>query len=841
MKIINTKIIVSVVIVLLGLSGYLVLRHSREGAAKAGESAIILYQCSMHPWVKSDSPGKCTICGMDLSPVSDARSGPAAGGVVSLSQNNITVLNVQSEAVRRQPLERVIRVAGTLEPVNSRVFVISAPAAGRIASLDVDYVGAEVQAGQAVMSLLSPDLAQKRQYLRIQAGLIGQSGQPNKAMNAALNYEPASGEILAQQPGTVTERNVSVGQYVTEGEKLLTIVDMSVLWFRFDVYEQQLAWVRPGLRVEVRFAALPEKVFTAAITFIEPVLNDATRTVKVRADIENPAVASYGRSQRQLQLGMYGEGRVISRVDKVLGVARTAILFSGPAAYAYVDKGGGNFERRRVALGRQGDQVWEVLRGLREGERVVTSGNVLLDAQAQLSQGSQPQTRDEADEPAAPEAYAGEAPAAVEKLKPAALKALDKFFAVSSGFSEALAADDFGQFNQRTAGLPAALTELRNELGDSPAWREAVSGLSASGGLRPAKDLVDARRQFHPFSTSAVSLLQLARAREDKLRPLKVYYCPMAKPPGLWLQQKGPLRNPYYGSEMLTCGEEVPAPARLRSRAVAKQALPPGAAPAVPAPGMKHGEDKAMMPAAAPAVPAPSAPGMKHDGDRAMAFQAEVPAGGIPAKLQYSSVMDLNTALGGREPGPVPPEQSVNPTAAHRTARMVLSDNLRAQRRELALEMQRNKAAGTDYLTSVQRNAIEAFLEQADALALALSEEGVGQFNRVAVRLPYWIPTLQTQFRAGHRWNKMVADVAEVSRFESAADLAQARERFLPFTRAVTAWALRLRADEAAFKGLKIFKSPSAPGPGMWVQLKGPAHNPFFGAGSPEAGEALEL
>ena len=205
----------------------------------------------------------------------------------------------------------------------------------------------------------------------------------------------------------VLEREVYSGQYVGDGDRLLTIADASVLWFRFDVYERQLAWLEPGQTIEVTVPAVPGKVFSAVISFIEPTVNNATRTVRVRADLPNAVVAANGHPRRLLSFGMYAEGRVHTQVPNTLAVPRTAILYPGASTYAYVDKGDGAYERRRVKLGRQGDDLWEVLEGLDEGERVVSCGNVLIDAQAQFNQGSNPEMG-EADRMAMAEPQAGE-------------------------------------------------------------------------------------------------------------------------------------------------------------------------------------------------------------------------------------------------------------------------------------------------------------------------------------------------------------------------------------------------------------------------------------------------
>jgi len=184
----------------------------------------------------------------------------------------------------------------------------------------------------------------------------------------------------------VIERNVSRGQYVSEGERLFVIADASVLWFRFDVYEQQLPWLRVGQKVAVSLPSIPGETFDAVISFIDPMLDPAARTIKVRADIGNPVVERNGIKQRLFKFGMFAEGLVRADVPKVLAVPRTAVLYPGKSAHVFIDQGGGAYERRAIKVGQQGDELCEVRAGLEEGDRVVVSGNVLLDAQAQFSQ-----------------------------------------------------------------------------------------------------------------------------------------------------------------------------------------------------------------------------------------------------------------------------------------------------------------------------------------------------------------------------------------------------------------------------------------------------------------------
>ena len=261
-------------------------RPAPTGAGATAAHRVRFYQDSMHPWVKSDRPGKCTVCGMDLTPIYEGQEGIALGGnFLAMSSNSVTVLNLQTEEVKRQPLARTLQVAGTLEANETKKRVIAAPAAGRIDELGVDYPGVEVREGQSLVTFYSPALTQDKLRFLVRTRHSTQQRDPSGNLSKEMDADPYYSDLLAPQAGTVLERKVTKGQYVAEGEKLFTIADASVLWFRFDIYENQLAWVRRGQKIQVTVPALPGKTYTAVISFIEPMLNEATRTVKVRADV----------------------------------------------------------------------------------------------------------------------------------------------------------------------------------------------------------------------------------------------------------------------------------------------------------------------------------------------------------------------------------------------------------------------------------------------------------------------------------------------------------------------------------------------------------------------------
>jgi membrane fusion protein, copper/silver efflux system len=184
----------------------------------------------------------------------------------------------------------------------------------------------------------------------------------------------------------VVARSVLEGQYVNRGEKLFEIADLSKLWFRFEVYEQDLPLIEPGQAVQVSSAALGTNVIEGKIAFIDPNINEATRAARVRVELENPIVGEGRAARRALQNGLYAEGKIIVRTGPVLAVPRTAVIDPGDFRRVYVDNEGGAYELRRVQLGRRGTDYWEVLDGLEEDEAVVTSGNFILDSQAQMNE-----------------------------------------------------------------------------------------------------------------------------------------------------------------------------------------------------------------------------------------------------------------------------------------------------------------------------------------------------------------------------------------------------------------------------------------------------------------------
>jgi Cu(I)/Ag(I) efflux system membrane fusion protein len=562
----RTIFLIIIIAVFAAAVGWFARPVVHSGAGDSGGRRIAFYQSPMHPWIKSPEPGNCTICGMALVPVYEGKK-PAESDpkLISLSQNSINVIHVQAEPARRQPLTRVLRVAGIIDEDISRHRVLSAYVDGRIDKLEVNYIGAEVTEGQPLATLYSPTLLNdRREYLALlrRPGLGGagdallaaarrrlsQHGL-TEAQIAALpgkSEDDIHTEIVAPMTGQIVARSVYEGQYVKEGDPLFEIADFSTMWGQFDVYERDLAWLREGQRAEITADSSPDRVIEGRVTFINQNIDEATRTAKVRVEIPNPLVAGTNGSRHALFHKTYADAAIRSETPETLTVPRSAVLSPDADAFVYVDKGGGAYEQRAVKPGRSGEGVWEILDGLQEGERVVTTGNLLIDAQAQIMRGPT--------EPPASE-KAGE-------LTQEQTRLATEFVALADAIAGALAADKLEPFNKLTADTHVLVPALVRAFRNAPEWEPLVLPLEKAEHLQAAPDIGAARKQFLGFGNASVAFVKELRKR--KVTQALIYECPMAVTPppggsatGTWLQIKGPIRNPFLGLAMPDCGSEV--------------------------------------------------------------------------------------------------------------------------------------------------------------------------------------------------------------------------------------------------------------------------------------------
>lgn len=534
---------------------------------------IAYYQSSMHPWIKSPNPGRCTLCGMELVPVYEGDTGFATEpGTVVLNSNSITALGVRTEPVIRGTIRRSIRFAGVIDDDDSQHRILSAYVDGRIDHLNVHFTGAEVTAGQPLATFYSPMLlAAVREYLALKdtsashpthlaaVQRLRQMGLANTQIDSlASTFGPTNllVEVLAPMTGTVVKRLVYAGQYVREGDPLFELGDFKTMWLKFDAYERDLAWIQPGQAVEVSTPSIPGRTFGGSITFIDPNLDPASRSAKVRVELPNPASSSEP-GRRQFLHRAYAEARVTVEISGVLKIPRTAVLNPDGQPIVFIDRGAGAYVRTPLILGRAGDESWEVYEGVQEGDAVVTHGNLLLDSQAQLAFST-------ANAPGAQLAPTARSKEAVpsQNSAPKTSPLLELLQSVDA-LRAALAADDLKAYNARRPMLVTKL-EAFAKTADHSTWHEALSKLEGETKLAEAPDLTRARQSFHALSKVLLESLLPLQAKDPALAALKVYECPMTDSafPGApknarWFQLRAPLQNPWFGKSMLTCGKEV--------------------------------------------------------------------------------------------------------------------------------------------------------------------------------------------------------------------------------------------------------------------------------------------
>ena len=516
-----------------------------------------MYQCTMHPWIKSDHPGaKCTICGMTLVAASRAEA-PADANLVTLTAGQVAVTGVQTSAVRRGPLVRTLRVNGVVEDDDTRHRILAARVPGRVEKLHVNFVGAEVHEGEPLATVYSPEMltAQRTYVERLRAGataftLSERSAAKERLLELGLTMEEvrilegtleptAMVNIRAPMSGTVVSRGVYEGQYVQTNDRLFEIGDFSRMWFVFDAYEPDLAWIRPGQTVDILVPSLPGQILTAPIAFIDPNLNEATRTAKVRVILDNP--------DRKLLHKQTAQATVRLETPETLLVPRTAVLQHSGHPVVFVAQPNRAYAAREIQLGRVGDTTAEVLAGLADGDEVATQGALLLDGQAQLAHAALGGEHDHA--PAAPTRVSVAEPAP-DAAAYALLK--DLAFAAADG-AAVLANDDLPGYQKK---LPALRQALQAYLaGYPPAARGPLAPFA--GTLADGPDLRTARRAFEPFSTA---LADLARELHVNHREgLHVFECPMTPVlgTGRWLSRETTAHNPFFGSAMPECGDEL--------------------------------------------------------------------------------------------------------------------------------------------------------------------------------------------------------------------------------------------------------------------------------------------
>jgi RND family efflux transporter MFP subunit len=382
--------------------------HGASAPADASKRRIKYWRAPMDPTYIRSTPGKSPM-GMDLIPVYEDEGGALPPGTVRIDPTFVQNVGVRSEPVRRTDIPFTIRTVGTLTYNDERVALITTKYEGWIEKVYVNFVGEPVAKGQKLFEIYSPQLVSTEQeYLQaiLYAKRMAQSPYPDAAAraralvasarqrlqywdisDAQIDALAASGQVqhtlsvVSPVNGLVVEKmdQALEGMRATAGMRLYKIVDLSTVWVDVQVFEDQVPWLKPGLRAVIELPYEPGRRYTGVIRFLHPSLDQKTRTMTASIELPNPGL--------KLRAEMYANVTInVPSAHGVLAVPEDAVIHSGQRDVVVIDLGNGLFQARDVTLGVNGNGLWQVARGLDEGARVVVSAQFLIDSESNLKE-----------------------------------------------------------------------------------------------------------------------------------------------------------------------------------------------------------------------------------------------------------------------------------------------------------------------------------------------------------------------------------------------------------------------------------------------------------------------
>jgi multidrug efflux pump subunit AcrA (membrane-fusion protein) len=467
------RLFLILIALVLGIAGAIYF-FPRSGHPSSATGSKQLYTCGMHPQIVRDKPGDCPICGMKLTPLrSDivaSKSGAEAtaaatgdrkikyykstmmlgeisqtprkdsmgmdmvpvyegesdSGAISIDPVTTQNMGLRTGVVTKGPLRHNIRTVGVVDFDETALSDVTTKFQGWVEKLHIDATGKQVHKGEPLFEIYSPDLytAQNDYLLALKSG----SGLKESAQTKLKYFDVSPEQITeleksgkvkktlmvnAPRDGIVVEKMVVEGQMVEAGMKLYRVADLGTVWVQSQVYEQDLAFLKLGQEATVSLSYLPDREFRGRVTYIYPTVDEKTRTAKVRMEFHNPGFF--------LKPGMFATVRIASELEpEALLVPDMAVLRSGEKNTVFVALEGGKFEPRTVTIGARSDgNAYQVLSGLQDGDRVVTSGQFMLDSESQLREAIQKMLKPEDARTAEQAARPG--PPAEEEKKPAAV------------------------------------------------------------------------------------------------------------------------------------------------------------------------------------------------------------------------------------------------------------------------------------------------------------------------------------------------------------------------------------------------------------------------------------
>ncbi|MCB0462565.1 MAG: efflux RND transporter periplasmic adaptor subunit [Flavobacteriaceae bacterium] len=584
----NNKIVIYIGLLAVGLLlGWFLFGGSSKEETEHNHDKVSetnqMWTCSMHPQIMQPEPDDCPICGMDLIPAESSADGLLADQF-KLTENAMALANIQTTIVGKGNIDgNTIKLSGKIAENEEANAVQVSYFSGRIERLNISFTGEEVRKGQLLATVYSPELYAAQQELITASSLKESQPALYKAVRNKLKLWKLSESqinqieetqtvkenfpVYATVSGTVSEKLVEQGDYIKQGQPLLKIANLNMVWANFDVYENQIDVFKKGQEVLVTTNAYANKEFKGKVDFIDPILNTKTRTVTLRVVLNN--------KNDVFKPGMFVTAnieRVSSSNNEVLTIPASAVLWTGERSVVYLKTSPDQtvFEMREVVLGNHIGNAYEVLEGLFVGNEIVTNGTFTVDAAAQLQGKKSMMNKDGGKVMTGHEGHLGMDNNASNKKSNytnnnARLTVPENFqeqlkvvYNDYINLKDALVKEDSKNTSVNATSLLNNLSKVDMKLlSDNNAhthWKSLVKEIQSSAtSISKTSDIKTQRDHFKHLSSHLIKAVQLFGVSE------KVYveFCPMAdnNNGAYWLSKEEKVINPYFGDAMLTCGE----------------------------------------------------------------------------------------------------------------------------------------------------------------------------------------------------------------------------------------------------------------------------------------------
>ncbi len=558
---------------------------NKEQEDNNSEITQTIWTCSMHPQIRMNEPGQCPICGMDLIPL-ESNGSTMDPNAIQMSEDAMRLANIQTMIVgENEKADKKLALNGKVQIDERKLYTQSTHIPGRIESLTINFTGEKVSRGQTLAMVYSPEMVTAQEEL-LQAYRMKES-QPElfeaakqKLGNWKIGASTISKILGANKPiqqfpiiadvsGIITAKKVDLGDYVSQGMPIYEIADLSSLWILFDIYESDMPWVKVGNKIKYTIQSLPGDTFEGVVTFIDPLINPQTRVASARVEVKN--------FENKLKPEMFVSGVVSNTVskslDKDISVPKSAVMWTGERSVVYIKNtilNTVNFKLREVTLGASLGDAYIIKEGIDLGEEIVINGAFTVDAASQLAgkpsmmslEGGKVSTghnhgdvnESSSNEPQTQKNTISKNLVVGQKAK----EALKPIFTKYLKLTDALTNDNLEEAKSEGLNLLQAIEGVDMGLftGDShKLWMDLSTDLKNSlQHINHFKTLGELRRTFNQISEAVINMEIAFKPNNETLY---VLHCPMANnnKGGDWVSTSKEVKNPYYGKEMLACGE----------------------------------------------------------------------------------------------------------------------------------------------------------------------------------------------------------------------------------------------------------------------------------------------